>query len=70
MVSVEVNRDPAQYSMDSDERDVALISYLIDRLLLRRSAEFPDGEAGTGDSALRNWGLVGRAALGDHPSKR
>ena len=70
MVSAEANRDPAQYSMNSDERDAELISYLIDRLLLRRGADFPDGEPGTGDSALRNWGLVGRAALGNHPWER
>jgi len=70
MASAEANRDPAQYSMDLDERDTELISYLIDLLLLRRRADFPDGEAGTGDSALRNWGLVGRAALGEHPNKQ
>jgi len=68
MVSAEVNRDPAQYGGDSDERDAKLISYLVDRLLLRRWAMFADGEAKPGESALEDWSLIGRAALGEHPN--
>jgi len=68
MISANVSRDPSQYSVDSDERDTELISYPIDLLLLQRRADFPDGEAGTGGSALESWGLVGRAALGEHPN--
>lgn len=36
-----VNRDSAQYRMDDDEYDVAMISYLIDRLLLGRFVPLP-----------------------------
>jgi hypothetical protein len=36
-----VNRDPGQYRNTDDEYDVALMSYLIDHLLLGRFAPFP-----------------------------
>lgn len=36
-----VNREPSQYRMDDDEYDVAMIGYLIDRLLLGRFAPLP-----------------------------
>ena len=68
MVSAEVNRDPAQYSGVSDERDVELISYLVDTLLLRQRAPFPSDTSESGQRALENWSLVGRAALGEHPN--
>ena len=67
MVSAEVNRDPAQYSGVSEERDAKMISYLVDLLLLHRTAKLPSEEAQPGVRALENWSLVGRAALGEHP---
>lgn len=36
-----VNRDPEQYSGTDDMYDVALLAYLIDRLLLGRQPQFP-----------------------------
>ena len=39
-----VNQDPRQYRSLSDEYDVALVSYLIDAILLGRFAPFPQPE--------------------------
>ncbi len=39
-----VNQDPSQYRSLSDEYDVALVSYLIDAILLGRFAPFPQPE--------------------------
>ena len=68
MASPEVNRDPAQYTGVSDERDAKQISYLVDLLLLHRETVFPNDAATPGDGVLENWSLVGRAALGEHPN--
>ena len=67
MVEALVNRDPSQYGETRDERDVQLISYLIDLLLLRKlDAAFPaDGDSDL--AALEMWSCVGRAALGQYP---
>ena len=43
MIEADVNRDPKQYKVTSDERDAEMISYLIDVLLLRQKAAFPPG---------------------------
>ncbi len=39
-----VNQDPGQYRSLSDEYDVALLSYLVDTVLLGRFAPFPQPE--------------------------
>ncbi|MBK8903285.1 MAG: hypothetical protein IPM53_19030 [Anaerolineaceae bacterium] len=39
-----VNQDPSQYRSLSDEYDVALVSYLVDAILLGRFAPFPQPE--------------------------
>jgi hypothetical protein len=39
-----VNQDPSQYRSLSDEYDVALLSYLVDTILLGRFAPFPQPE--------------------------
>lgn len=67
MVSAEVNRDATQYSATDDEYDVAMISYLIDVLLLDQMGEFPSTASTPEDAALEQWGSVGRAMLGQHP---
>ncbi len=36
-----VNRDPKQYRISDDDYDVALLSFLIDNLLLGKNAPFP-----------------------------
>ena len=41
MIEAEVNRNPKQYTEKSDEKDVEIISYLIDVLLLHKDAKFP-----------------------------
>ena len=56
-----VNRDKEQYTCVDDAHDARLLSWLIDVLLLKRSAPWP--ESGKGDEALRQWSSVGRAML-------
>jgi len=66
MIEADVNRDPEQYSETSDEKDVAMISYLVDLLLLQKEAVFPDDESSPEERALKNWSEVGRAMLDQH----
>jgi hypothetical protein len=68
MIEADVNRDPAQYSLSDDERDVDMISYLLDVLLLRRAVD-PLG-ARSDESLLATWSQVGRAMLGQHPDAK
>lgn len=56
-----VNRDKEQYTCVDDNYDAGLVSWLIDVLLLKRPASWP--ESGKGDEALRQWSSVGRAML-------
>ena len=63
MVQAEANREPEQYTETSDARDAAMISYLIDLLLLGQPAEFPSDEANPEKRALMNWSMVGRAMI-------
>ena len=56
-----VNRDKEQYTCVDDEYDAGLVSWLIDVLLLKRPAPWP--ESGKGDEPLRQWSQVGRAML-------
>jgi len=65
MTEAKVNRDPAQYKATDDARDAALISYLIDVLLLRRPAAYPADASSGEQAALAQWSLIGRAMLGD-----
>ncbi len=67
MVKADVNRDPAQYRETDNARDAAMISYLIDVLLLHQTSAFPSGESSLEKRALMNWSLVGRAMLDQHP---
>ena len=67
MISAEVNRDPEQYSQTNDEFDARLVSYLIDVLLLRHEASYPDEDQFVPKDPLAMWSLVGRAAVGEHP---
>ena len=69
MVSAEVSRDPTQYKGTSDEHDRALISYLIDILLLGLPSDYPSEEPDPGKRALQGWSEVGRALLGEGPSR-
>ena len=69
MVRAEVNRDYEQYQCKNDDYDVEMISYLIDALLLRRPAKYPD-DNDSDESALAQWANVGRAMLGSHPDDR
>ena len=68
MIEADVNRDPKQYKETIDKRDVKMISYLVDVLLLHREAVFPSNEPSSEKRALINWSQVGRAMLGQHPN--
>lgn len=67
MIEADVNRGPIQHGEPSDVRDAMMISYLIDVLLLERQATFPGG--GSDKAVMAQWGLVGRAMLGQHPTR-
>lgn len=67
MIEADVNRDQEQYSETSDQLDVAMISYLIDVLLLGRDAEFPSAETSPENRAAQQWSQVGRAMLDAPP---
>ncbi len=68
MFEADLNRDSQQYTETSDGRDAAMISYLIDVLLLRRVAEFPCDDSGSGMAAIQQWSQVGQAMFGHHPT--
>ncbi len=63
MVRADINRDPEQYSETDDEHDGRMISYLIDVLLLHRSADFPRTDESDETNAIKNWQAAGRAML-------
>lgn len=67
MIEADVNRDPKQYKETSDDRDMEMISYLIDALLLHQEAVFPCNEPSLDKRALMKWSQVGRASFGQHP---
>ncbi|MFH5803645.1 hypothetical protein [Alienimonas sp. DA493] len=69
MCEADLNREPSQYSQTNDDHDAAMISYLIDVLLLEREAEFPSEAADEGKAALEQWSSVGRAML-DEPREQ
>ena len=64
LTAIEANRDHAQYTGTDDAKDLALVYYLIDRLLLGLDRVYPGvGEPG-GPTATEVWSSVGRAMLG------
>jgi len=70
MIEADVNRDLQQWTKTCDERDAEMVSYLIDVLLLRQHAVMPRDDPSIEKRVLREWGLVGRAMLGQHPYSR
>lgn len=66
MFEADLNRASEQYKATSDEADAALISYLVDSLLLRRSVDFPMDPSNPSGIA-KAWSLVGRVLLGEYP---
>jgi hypothetical protein len=67
MIEADVNRDPEQYQETSEEIDAAMISYLIDILLLDQESVFPGSEQSPDAQVLMKWSQIGRAMLGQHP---
>jgi 8-oxo-dGTP diphosphatase len=68
MASALVSRDPDQYRETDDARDIEMINFLIDLLLLHRPAGFPTSQDARSDQVLEQWSVVGRAGLGQHPN--
>ena len=69
MVEADLNRERSEYGQTDDDHDAAMISYLIDVLLLDREADFPTDAADPGEAALQQWSEVGRAMLDEHPEQ-
>lgn len=71
MVSADVNREPEQYGEVDDSADAEMIPYLIDVLLLHRLEAYLEeqlvDDSLSDATVLGQWGLVGRAMLGQHP---
>ena len=66
-----VNQHPSQYRSLSDEYDVALVSYLIDAVLLGRFAPFPQPEQfSQDDHAKHQQHVMGKDAFGGGLSLR
>lgn len=65
MVQADVNRDPRQWKDTSDSHDAAMISHLIDVLLLKRPSEFPGGDHAMPEAAIMEWSVMGKAMLGE-----
>lgn len=66
-----VNQDPGQYCSLSDEYDVALLSYLVDAVLLGRFAPFPQPEQFSEEDHQRHQQhVMGRDLLGGGLSLR
>ncbi len=67
VISADINRDPEQYSETDDSRDIEMIFYLIDILLLHKETTFPGNIPANDKDPLREWSQVGLAMLGNHP---
>ncbi|HSQ64304.1 MAG TPA: hypothetical protein VLM85_13850 [Polyangiaceae bacterium] len=61
-----VNRDPAQYRETDDAHDIALLSFLVERLLLGRDVPFPiRGDVPAEKASLLLHHVVGHARSND-----
>jgi 8-oxo-dGTP diphosphatase len=69
MISAKAHRAPGEDNETRDPQDAAMISYLIDALLLHVDAPFPSDEEDPDARTIANWSAVGRAMLGDHPTR-
>ena len=69
MIEADLNRERSEYGQTDDDHDAAMISYLIDVLLLDREADFPTDAADPGEAALQQWSEVGRAMLEEDREK-
>jgi hypothetical protein len=63
IVEAWVNRKTDQYSCVDDRYDAGLVLWLIDVLLLKRPAEFPDTGLPEGPGLMKRWSDVGRAGF-------
>ena len=67
MISVDKNRDPEVYEETDDSRDMEMVLYLIDILLLHKQTYFPANDAADDKDPLWEWSQVGQAMFGNHP---
>ena len=62
--NITINRDQEQYSENDNSFDCKLLLYIIDRLLLKKKAEYPIKEdLDSDEQAISQWSNVGRAML-------
>jgi len=66
MVRGEVNRELETPRVSEDE-EAAMISFLIDVLLLDEVPQYPADEEPSSDEVLAMWGLLGNAFIGKRP---
>lgn len=66
LTHADVNRDVEQYKEVNDELDRQMISYLIDLLLLQKSARFPYSD-GSEEDVIKIWSSVGKATFSVKP---
>jgi len=67
MYDADVNRDPEQYGETDDQFDAAMISYLVNVLLLHQDDEFPSEQPDPETRAIEEWSQVGSAMLDHDP---
>ena len=67
IISADINRDLEQYKETSNERDMNMILYLIDVLLLHKEAVFPDYNVPADIQTIKKWSQIGRAMLDGNP---
>ncbi len=58
-----VNRDPLQYTETDDDRDLELLNYLLDRLLLGKPVRASGNCGSTFESFIEAWAVAGRGSV-------
>lgn len=66
----DVNRDVEQYKQTDNTHDQQLIPYLINVLLLHKPCNFINTTIQPEQNAVYEWGIEGRAMLGDNPENK
>ena len=65
ITEVIVNRNKKQYKEQDDKRDLKLLFYLIDSMLLHKPTQFPEhpADGSKDEQIMEQWSLVGRHML-------
>ncbi|MBM4107339.1 MAG: hypothetical protein FJ255_00740 [Phycisphaerae bacterium] len=62
-----VNRDPDQWACTDDAEDAGIVAFLIDRLLLGKTAQVGLHAASEDGTVIKAWSLFGAARAADEP---